>query len=185
MPCPVCIFVTIICLSEDCGVKSHMRQIVTNIWSKLVWLNPDNLVFTNFPRSLNQFQKRCLSKYSNQDVLQCSVWKGGLDGRLRLNFFEQNLGIYQIDRLPRGRRWVCFHWCPSWSVQEVLETCGTLNSQSLPRKSPVINWRYFPRVVLEPVQASEVEVTQVQAFQHLQLKSWRKTLGRWTLVKQF
>ena len=46
---------------------------------KLAWLNPDNLVFTNFPGFLNQFQKLCLSKYSNQDVLQCTVWKRGLD----------------------------------------------------------------------------------------------------------
>ena len=41
MPCPVCKFVTIICLSEDCGVKSHMKQVVTNTWSKLVWINSD------------------------------------------------------------------------------------------------------------------------------------------------
>ena len=54
-------------------------------------LNPDNLVFTNFPGFLNQFQKLCLSKYSNQDVLQCSVWKGGLDGQLRLNFFPSKI----------------------------------------------------------------------------------------------
>ena len=45
MPCPVYILVTIICLSEDCQKPRVTNCNVINIWSKLVWLNPDKNKF--------------------------------------------------------------------------------------------------------------------------------------------